>query len=95
MSQRGIRSFTFLDGLPLMLCSSDKRIKNFACVELRPQTKEVLIYLKANKIDSDKGFSRDVSKIGHFGTGDLEVRIKTYEDLEKAKPLIIKSYEMS
>jgi len=40
-------------------------------------------------------FTRDVRSIGHFGTGDLEIRIKSAEDLEKAKPLLIKSYESS
>ena len=36
---------------------------------------------------------KDVSKIGHHGLGSVEIRLKSYEDLEKAKPLIIKSYE--
>ena len=43
----------------------------------------------------EKGFTRDVRKIGHFGTGDLEVVIRSDDDFEKAKPLILKSYEAS
>ena len=31
--------------------------------------------------------------IGHWGTGDLELTIKNLEDLEKAKPLIVRSHE--
>jgi predicted transport protein len=42
-----------------------------------------------------KGLTRDVSRIGHFGTGDLEITISSDEDLERAKPLFEKSYEMS
>ena len=42
-----------------------------------------------------KGFTRDVRKIGHFGTGDLEIRIRSDEDLEKAKSLLLESYEAS
>ena len=38
-------------------------------------------------------FTRDVTNIGHYGTGDLEIRIRTDADLEKAKPLIILSCE--
>ncbi len=38
---------------------------------------------------------RDVCEIGHFGTGDLELRIDSVEDLERAKPLIEKSYDAS
>ena len=34
-------------------------------------------------------------KIGHFGTGDLEINIKSADDLEQAKPYIVKSYEVS
>ena len=74
-----------------------KRIKNFVCVEVRPSKSEVLAYLK---IDPDEvhllpGFTRDVRGVGHLGTGDLEVRIRTLEGLERAKPLFQQSYEAS
>ncbi|MBE7493832.1 MAG: hypothetical protein HS117_02695 [Verrucomicrobiaceae bacterium] len=45
-------------------------------------------------ISLEKRFSRDVSDIGHFGTGDLELIVRTSEDLEKAKTLILKSGEV-
>lgn len=74
-----------------------KRIKNFACVEVRPQAKSVLAYIKVDPetIQLEEGFSRDVRKIGHFGTGDLELTISSKDDLEKAQPLLLKSYEAS
>ena len=77
-----------------------KRIKNFACVEVHPQTRTVLAYTKVNpdKVDFalyPEGFLRDVRTIGHFGTGDLEIRIKSRKDLEHAKDLLVKSYEAS
>ena len=74
-----------------------RRIKNFACVEVRPQTGKVLVYLKVNpdSVDLEDGFTRDVRKIGHFGTGDLEVTISTEADFERAKPLLEASYEAS
>jgi predicted transport protein len=76
---------------------SFRRIKNFACVEVRPQTGKVLVYLKVNpdSLDLDDGFTRDVRKIGHFGTGDLEVTISSEADFERAKPLFEVSYEAS
>ena len=43
----------------------------------------------------EEGFSRDVRNIGHWGTGDLEVRIGSMEDFEKAKHLIINSYKLT
>jgi len=74
-----------------------RRIKNFACVEVHPQTKKLLVYLKADpsSIVSEQGFTRDVSNIGHFGTGNLEVTISNSEDFERAQPLILASYQAS
>ncbi|MEL7665567.1 DUF5655 domain-containing protein [Methanosarcina mazei] len=74
-----------------------KRIQNFACVEVHPQNKKILVYLKIDpdQITAEEGFTRDVRNIGHYGTGDLEVTIRSYEDLEKAKYLIQQSYDAS
>lgn len=72
-----------------------KRIKNFACVEIKNQDKKVVLYLKVDPgtVDLSDGFTRDVRNIGHFGTGDLEVTIRSLADFERAKPLIERSYE--
>ncbi|QDT62336.1 Endonuclease NucS [Stieleria bergensis] len=72
-----------------------KRIKNFACVEVRKQTGKVLIYAKVEPTPEvlEEGFTRDVREIGHFGTGDLEITLGSIEDLERAKPLLEQSYE--
>ena len=74
-----------------------RRIKNFACVEIHPQTKKLLVYLKTdpNSITLESGFTRDVTKIGHFGTGNLEVTMGSIHDFERAQPLIQMSYQAS
>ena len=74
-----------------------KRIKNFACVEVHPQSNKLLVYVKVNPdtIELQKGFTRDVRTIGHWGTGELEITIQTDADFDKAKPLLVKSYELS
>lgn len=78
-----------------------RRIKNFACVEVKPQAGVVRLYLKVDPGmlellgDLEDGFTRDVRNVGHFGTGDLEVTLRTHDDLERAKPLIQQSYEAS
>jgi len=74
-----------------------KRIKNFACVEVHPGSGKLLIYLKVDPatITLEKGFTRDVGSTGHFGTGDLEITIGSMADFEKAKPLLMQSYEAS
>jgi len=74
-----------------------KRIKNFACVEIFTQSNKLQVYIKLNpdEIQLEEGFTRDVRNIGHFGTGDLEITIRNEEDLTKAEPLILRSYEGS
>jgi len=74
-----------------------KRIKNFACVEVHPGTGNILIFVKVDptSIVLEKGFTRDVSNIGHFGTGNLEITVSSQEDFEKAHDLLQKSYEAS
>lgn len=74
-----------------------KRLKNFVCFEFHPKDGEILVFVKVDpkSIELIKGFTWDVSNIGHFGTGDLEIRIKSNDDAERAQPLIVKSYEMN
>lgn len=74
-----------------------KRIKNFACVEVHPASKQLRVYVKVNPdtVTLEKDFTRDIRSIGHFGTGDLEIRITSDEDVKKAEPLIVKSYQAS
>lgn len=74
-----------------------KRIKNFACVEFRPTTGRINVFVKVDpaSVTLEPGFTRDVSNVGHFGTGDLEITLSKPEDLEKAMPLIKRSYEDS
>jgi predicted transport protein len=74
-----------------------KRIKNFACVEVHPGTDQLLVYVKVDPdtIALETGFTRDVRKVGHFGTGELEIRIASDADLKKAESLLLKSYEAS
>lgn len=74
-----------------------KRIKNFACVEFRPTTGRINVFVKVDpaSVTLEPGFTRDVSNVGHFGTGDLEITLSKPEDLEKAMPLIERSYEDS
>jgi len=72
-----------------------KRIRNFACVTLMVYKREIVVWVKIDPdtVDLEEGFTWDVREIGHYGTGDLEILIRSDEDLERAKPLILQSYE--
>ena len=74
-----------------------KKIRNFVSVEIHPQNKTIVLYLAVDpsKIKLEKGFTRDVRNVGHWGTGNLEVTIKNFDDFEQAKLLITKSYELN
>jgi len=69
-----------------------RRIKNFATA--RPISGRVLVWLKIDPdtVSLEEGFSRDVREIGHWGSGNLELSIDSLEDLERAKPLLLRSY---
>ena len=74
-----------------------KRLKNFTCAEVYPQARVVTLYLRLDPttVELDENFSRDVTRIGHFGTGNLELSLKTMEDFAKAQPLLRRAYEGS
>ncbi len=74
-----------------------KRIKNFASLEIHPGKGCLTAFVKLDpkKVALEGGFTRDVTNVGHYGTGDLEISLRSREDLDKAKALFFKSYEIS
>lgn len=79
----------------LKLYTAFKRIKNFVCMEIYPQARVVTLFLKLDPdtVAPHDGFTRDVRNVGHFGTGDLQVTLKTMADFERAQPLLVRAYE--
>lgn len=63
-----------------------RRIKNFACIEVQPKNECVIVYAKSAdpKADEIPGFVRDVTGIGHWGTGNLEISLRRLDDLERS-----------
>lgn len=81
---------------PLKLYVAFRRLKNFVCMSLiSKQDPHVFLTLKLDPatVDLEKGFARDVSNIGHWGTGDLELVLRTPADFIKAKALIERAYQ--
>ena len=77
----------------LRLYTAFKRLKNFATVVLHKKGK-VLMYLHlAPNMARHLSFARDVTQIGHWGTGNLELTLATLADLDAAKPLIAAAYQ--
>ena len=80
---------------PTDLYIAFRRLKNFACVELRNQIGKLLVFVRVNPdtVTLELGFTKDMRGIGHYGTGDLKISIHSLADLERAKPLFDKAYQ--
>lgn len=76
----------------LKLYLAYKKVQNIVCIEI--YNKQIILYLKLNpeNVILEKGFTRDMRNVGHYGTGDLQVLVKNANDFEKAKPLLEKAY---
>lgn len=74
-----------------------RRMRNFVTVEFRLQLGKLLVYAKVDpeSVSLEKGFSRNVKGVGHFGSGDLELTIAGPADIEKAKALLDRAYSES
>ncbi len=66
--------------------------QNFICVEVKKN--KITLFLKINpkevRIPSN---GRDVSEIGHYGTGDFELTILNKNDFEESKEYIRKAFD--
>lgn len=77
----------------LKLYSAFKKMRNITTVVPQKTSLTLNLPLDVSTVTYEEGFSRDVTNIGHWGCGEVEVFIKDEKDLEKAKPLIIRAYE--
>ena len=76
----------------LKLYVAFRRLKNFACVIPYRDKLLVMLKLDPDSVALEAGFSRDVRNIGTWGTGDLELCLRTPADMERARSLIDRSY---
>jgi predicted transport protein len=78
----------------LRLYAAFKRLKNFATVVLHRKNC-LLLYLHVDPATALPVLpnARDVTSIGHWGTGNLEVPLTSQADLDAVKPFINAAYE--
>jgi len=65
-----------------------KKDGNIACVEMQKKQMKIYIGAKAGTLDDAKGLAKDVSNIGHYGTGDYLVQVTNDDDIEYIMSLI-------
>jgi len=76
----------------LKLYTAFRRLKNFACVIVYPNRLLITLKLNPSTVTFEEGFSRDVSQVGHWGTGDVELSLLGPLDLQRAQGLLERSY---
>lgn len=76
----------------LKLYAAFKKIKNIVTVVVLKKKMILNLPLDVNSVTFEEGFSRDVTNIGHWGCGSVELHIQNSADFEKAKALIDRAY---
>lgn len=78
----------------LQACFAFRRMQSFAWAVVQPRARKIQLYLPLSpaSVELEAGFSRDVGRRPHPSPGELELTLRTPEDLEKAKPLLEISY---
>lgn len=76
----------------LKLYVAFKKIRNIVTVVVLKKKLVLNLPLDVNTVTFEEGFSRDVTNIGHWGCGAVELHLKNTSDFEKAKPLIDRAY---
>jgi len=65
----------------------------FCSVRVQKSSLRIWLKLKYSRLENPPNYVRDVSNIGHWGVGDVELAIDSLEKLPAAKSLIRQSFE--
>ena len=69
-----------------------KRGSNFVDIEFQKKQLKIFINMKFGSISDPMNISRDVSKVGHYGNGDYEIKVNGETDLDYLMVMIKQSY---
>lgn len=70
-----------------------KTTSNFADVEPQKKRLRITLNLPFNEIDDPKGLCKNLTGIGHYGNGDVEISLTSSDQLDDAMDLIRQSFE--
>lgn len=80
---------------PNKLYVSYRHGKNFCEVQLMSKSLKLHLDIPASELNDPLNFARDVSGVGHWGTGDTEVRISSPDEIEYVLGLVEQSYKLT
>jgi len=69
-----------------------KASQNIVCMEAKNKNIKLFVKLKPKEVVEPPKSFRDVSKIGHYGTGESEFTVSTIEEFEEIKKYIEQAY---
>lgn len=88
-----IMTLSDVEMIPRQLYIGFKKKSNFADVEIRAKDLKLFLNLKIGQLDDPKKITTDVSKKGHWGNGDYELRVRPDTDMDYVMFLINQSYK--
>jgi len=84
---------TAIEEVPKKFYVAYKASQNIVCMEVKSKNIKLFVKLKPSDVEYPPPKSyRDVSNIGHFGTGDVEFTISSIEEFEEIKKYIESAY---
>jgi predicted transport protein len=72
-----------------------KHGKNFTEIRLQSKGLKIWLDIPISELDDPHQFGRDVSELGHYGTGQVEVKLDDLRDLDKIMVLIEQAYQQT
>ena len=66
--------------------------QNIVCMEIKNKNIKLFLKLKPSDIPDNTSFCRDVSSIGHYGTGDVEFTVSSESEFNNIKHFITLAY---
>jgi predicted transport protein len=83
---------TAIEEVPKKFYVAYKASQNIVCMEAKNKNVKLFVKLKPSDISEPPKSYRDVTNIGHYGTGDVEFTLASLEDFEAIKKYIEIAY---
>jgi predicted transport protein len=81
-----------IEEVPKKFYVAYKISQNIACMEVKGKNVKLFLKLKPSDIPEGTKNYRDVTSIGHYGTGDVEFTVSTEAEFESVKDFVAMAY---
>src|SRR5690606_20476004 len=81
-----------IEEVPKQFYVANKVSQNIACMEVKGKNIKLFLKLKPSDIPDGTPNYRDVTSIGHYGTGDVEFTVSSEPEFEQVKGYIAMAY---